>query len=407
MASLASPSYVWTGFLIALLVPLGLSLFSPLPFAFLIPLIALSGVIGLRVTTGCWLRPDWPLYGWIASICVLCLLSATWAIDPDGTFGRAIKTSALLLLSIPLIDLARICPREAFTKIRHLIPGLLLVMGVALSAEILLNFPAYRFFADIPAGEIVPGSFLNKNVVVFILLVPIALTICLAAQKYVLGVLLLAVAALLLVVTESQAAQLAVFVMIVAWAVAFVLPVAGIPMVFAGLAVVVCLMPWLAPIAFDTLADKLTQPHLAARASASARLENWDFIARKIMENPWTGFGMDLTRTITDFKTDKLYFPSDRIMHPHNFALQIWIEFGVPGVLVICGFLGFLLRRLLVLPRPAQRLHFAVFCSALTFLLLSWSLWSAWLLALLIYLSAVLLLATDTTPAPATSSPPH
>lgn len=399
---------LWPGFLIALCVPLALSLFSPLPFAFFVPVTALAGLMGVRLATGGWPDIDWPLYRWVAALCALALLSTWWSVDPQGTFERALKTSALLLASLPLLDLARRCPPGLFVRYGLVIPALLLIISLGLSAEILLHYPIYRLLTHQDADSIVYGSYLNKNVAVFVLVLPVALLICARAQKYALALLLVLASALLLVLTESQAAQLAFIVIMLAWGMHVILPVAGIPLVFATLAVLLCLMPWIAPIAFDTLADKLTESsRIAARASSSARLENWDFISRKIIENPWRGFGMDATRAITDFKSEKLYFASNRIMHPHNFALQVWIEFGLPGVILTCGFLGFILRRLLKLPRPGQRLPFAIFCGGITFLFLSWSMWSAWLLALYIYLSAGLLLAANTTPAPATSSPPQ
>lgn len=405
---MSSSQSLWTVYVAALLAPLAIAVFSPLPFAFFAPLIAVAALVAMKFTSGQWQRLDWPLYLWIGSFCALGALSSLWSVDPQGSLERALKIAALLLGALPLIDLARLCPPDIFSRWRLAFPLLVAVIGLAAALEIRLNFPVYRWLEHLPKDQLTNGSYLNKNAAAFTLLLPVALLLCHRARQYAVAALLLIAAGVLLITTESQSAQLALIVSLVAWLSVFILPVAGIPLGFAAVALLLVLMPWLAPIAFDTFADQLSHDAvMAAKASTSARLENWDFISRKIMTNPWTGFGMDTTRVIGDFQTEQLYFPSNRIMHPHNLALQLWIEFGVPGVVLALGFLGFLLRRLLALPVAARRLPFAVFCGALVFLLLSWSLWSAWLLALLIYLSALMVLAAKPTPVPETSSLPQ
>jgi O-antigen ligase len=395
---------LWTVFLIALGAPLVLASFSALPFGILVPLTGFSMLLAFRLTQGAWPAIDWPLYGWIGALSLLGLSSAFWSITPEDSLERAVKVSALLLCSLPVIDLARACPEQALTRVRLIFPLAALVISLCALSELLLDFPIYRAIKDIPANQNIWGSILNKNIAVFVLMLPVALVMTHRSARHWLSFLLMLAAIALVIVTESQAAQLALIVIPLAWFSLFILPVSAIPAVFALIALITVLMPWLSPIAFDMFAARLQETsELATRASASMRLENWDFISRKIMSNLWTGFGMDATRSVTDFESQRLYFATSTIMHPHNLALQIWIEFGLPGIVLIIGFLGFLLRRLLRLSRPERRLPFTLFCGAVVFLMISWSIWAAWLLGFLVYLAALMILAVKTTPAPETS----
>lgn len=398
------PPVFWRGFLFALMLPLAASLASPLPFAFLIPLTALIFLPLYVFFCRCLPRPDWPLLGWMAAIGTLGCLSSLWSVTPEASLERALKISLLLLLSVPVIDLARACPPDSLRRLWRGFPLLTLMIGIVCVIELTLNHPLYRALAEIPLDRKVNPSILNKNVAVFTLMLPLSLSFCLRSGTHTLSALLLTIAALLFSQTGSQASQLAILMMGASLVALAILPGAGIPLAFSTTALAITLMPFLAPIAFDTFAQQIAgNKYLATEASASARLENWDFISRKIMDNPWSGFGMDATRSIEDFESQRLFFKSNRIMHPHNLALQIWIEFGVGGVVLALGFLGFLCRRLLALATPARRLPFLLFAGILTFLMISWSVWSGWLIAFMIYLGALLPLAVKTTSVRATA----
>lgn len=400
----ASSPALWTGFICALMVPLLVSLASPLPFAFFLPVISL---VFLGLYGFCFRQVpklDWGLLLWVAAIGALGCLSSLWSLTPSESLDRGLKISALLLCSLPLIDLARACPPEALKRTWIVFPVLTLILGALCAVEIMFGMPLYRLIKQVPPEMRINPSLINKSASVFTLMLPVCLFMCVRKGVYTIAALLVIVAGLLFMYTESQASQIALLVMPLALGGLLVLPVAGIPLAFGFTGFLVLLMPFLSPIAFDMFARQIADnQYLGQKASASMRLENWDFISRKIMENPWTGFGMDATRSIQDFETQQLFFKGTTIMHPHNFGLQIWIEFGVIGVALMLGFLGFLMKRLLALPPAERRLPFMLFCGGLVFLMISWSVWSAWLLAFMVYLGVLMVLAAKTTSSLSTS----
>lgn len=89
---------------------------------------------------------------------------------------------------------------------------------------------------------------------------------------------------------------------------------------------------WLAA-AFVT-AFTLSAPWLALAAppaggqpaSWAARLDIWREMAERAVQRPVTGWGLDASRTF------------DISLHPHNAALQSWVELGLPGALLFALF---------------------------------------------------------------------
>ena len=88
-----------------------------------------------------------------------------------------------------------------------------------------------------------------------------------------------------------------------------------------------------APLTFAQL-EQL--PGLAAAAdrfkiSAGHRLLIWSFTGDRIAERPLTGWGLDASRAIPGgrdpIRPGEAWMP----LHPHNAALQLWLELGAPG----------------------------------------------------------------------------
>jgi O-antigen ligase len=395
---------LWASLLLTMAALLALGGIQPLPFGFIPSLLGIGFLVAARLRQKSWIKLDWPLYGWLLALFILTASSYFWSITPEATFERSLKVCGLLLCALPLIDLARAIPVSALHRWQMLFPIATIIAGLYPLIELQLDFPIQKILGMPPPENVIWGSNLNKHVSIFIMMLAPALLICHRAGAYSVSAVMLIMAGVLIATTESQAAQLALLVIPLAWCGSFILPGTGIPLAFTLAGALLLLMPWLSPIAFDMFAaDMNKEGSLAEQASVSMRLENWDFISRKIMENPATGFGMDATRSINDFQTEKLYFLTSTIMHPHNIALQLWIEFGALGVALMLGFFAFLLRRLLRLPRAERRIPFTVFCVVLSFLMVSWSIWASWLLGFIVFLTAVTILASRTSSARVTS----
>jgi len=126
--------------------------------------------------------------------------------------------------------------------------------------------------------------------------------------------------------------------------------------------------------------------------SATSRLIIWQFATQHIFEKPLLGWGLNTARKIPGsgekytLKVDTaagkniiLFEESFMPLHPHNAALQIWLELGAVGALIVAIFGWLFIRKL-------ENMHtdpviFGVVISILAFNFISFGAWQSWWIA--------------------------
>jgi O-antigen ligase len=162
------------------------------------------------------------------------------------------------------------------------------------------------------------------------------------------------------------------------------------PVLAVGLAIAVAAVVWVWPrsapkaLALAAGAGALVMPlvvlgirvfglgeHLPL--SWSQRVSYWSYAIDRIAEHPWRGWGLDASRA----------FSPHIQLHPHNGALQIWLELGAVGAALGALVWAFAFRRLardersLVAAGAAGSLAVYYFFGAVSF-----GVWQEWWLAL-------------------------
>ena len=111
------------------------------------------------------------------------------------------------------------------------------------------------------------------------------------------------------------------------------------------------------------------------KSSWHARLDIWRFVADRIVERPIQGWGLDASRV----------WPGIVPLHPHDGALQLWLELGAPGALLAALFFGWLFSRLAAWRERDPVLAATGAASTVAYLVigaLSFGIWQEWWLAL-------------------------
>ena len=341
---------------------------GPLGFA---ALMALAGLLCLPA-----LRIDPPL----APLAVVLLLGLTWAaLSTLWTFhpAQALDESVALKLAAQLILYAaawcgarRADPVIAGLALRILAWGLaaygcLLLLealtggGVYQALRSLINDPVRP---DLGRKNIAQGSF------VLALIWPVAAAAGLRGGAPVWwAVPMAAGAAVLAQAFLSDAPALAVGLAIGVTAIAWIWP-RSVPKAFGLVAAALVLaMPLL--ILLARMAGFGT--HLPT--SWDQRMGYWAFAMARISDHPWRGWGLDASRGFS---------PAIQL-HPHNGALQIWLELGMVGAVLAALTWAFVFRSL---AREQRSLLMAsVAGSAAVYLffgLVSFGVWQEWWLAL-------------------------
>ncbi|TWB19047.1 O-antigen ligase [Nitrospirillum amazonense] len=110
------------------------------------------------------------------------------------------------------------------------------------------------------------------------------------------------------------------------------------------------------------------------------RVEIWDVAARRILEKPLVGWGLDSSRNIPDEGEVSKFHPESPIipLHPHNIFLQVLLELGVVGSLLYTWLgvgLAWGTRRL---PAYAQATALAAIAATVAVGCFSYGVWQTW-----------------------------
>jgi len=124
---------------------------------------------------------------------------------------------------------------------------------------------------------------------------------------------------------------------------------------------------------FGGVGDSL--PSDVGKISWHVRLDVWRFTAREVIGHPFIGWGLDSSRA----------WPDHIPMHPHDAALQLWLETGAVGVALAALFWSWLFVRIDTVvadDRPVAAVMAATAAAYLTIGAISFGVWQEWWLAL-------------------------
>ncbi len=133
----------------------------------------------------------------------------------------------------------------------------------------------------------------------------------------------------------------------------------------------------LAPTLIDLFGRYIPAMHNTegvAKESWSARVAIWRFVAQKVAERPWLGWGMDSSRVFDPIP-----------LHPHSAAMQVWLELGMVGAALAALFWAWLWARIGAVTERSRAdggVAAAVAVAYLTIGGLSFGVWQEWWLAM-------------------------
>ena len=333
-------------------------------------------------------------------VTALATLSSLWSLDPEFAIERSWKTALILLGGLFLFAAVQSENLKLPQFFLAAFPLAVLAAGALCLFELLSNGLIYYSWRGMEQPiDNHNLSMVNRAVVTFIMLLPLACVFLQSAgledrTKKIIKTAFIIIALCVLFLTHSQTAHLAVLVFLIFW---FGFPVSR-PKAWTALAIIISagilIMPWAVQFLYNALAEHVHTLPWLSDAYAANRLEIWDFIARKALENPLYGFGIEATRHIEHFETAKLYTPHDHVLHPHNAVMQIWIEFGALGAILLCAFITAILKALSMLEHEHARLALSLFAAVLAVSCISYGLWQGWWLGLFILIAALSAYAT-------------
>jgi O-antigen ligase len=333
----------------------------------------------------------------MATLLALLLLwgamSVFWSVTPLRSLAVAGRLTGLFAAGVALATAAgsiAVPRRLSFLLLLGLALGLALV-----SAELATGGLLGSFFTDRPYR----ATRLNQASISFAILLLPASAVLTASGRTSLAVVLAACGAATIFALVGTAAK---FLLIAGAAMGLLLygwrcPVSRAAAVISIVAIVV------APLSFARLerVPGLGEAADGVKISAGHRLLIWSFAGDRIAEHPLIGWGLDSSRAIPGgeelIRAEESWLP----LHPHNAALQLWLELGAPGAVLFALLVALAWRTLAAAPWP--RLFAAAAGGGLTIALAgsltTYGIWQEWWLGALWFSLFLVLVMARAAPA--------
>ncbi len=369
--------------LLALSLPLAVMTYRSLPLV--LGVSAAFLVVGWGMTRSLRRPRDMVLVIALALFVVVAAMSLERMADPgDGfevLFGHAALPVALGVM------LASANPPPVGRRMALALPAGLALAAVLLVVELRSDLVLHRL-----VGANLNPSKMNQSAVVMTLWLwpAVVLTAGMVGQRIALALCGVVAAAVFL--SESETAKLA----LVAGALAFGLFRWRTRWLFGVLAVgvtVFVLSQPLLPTLVDTVVPSSALDALQA-GHARERLVIWRSFAAATAMEPMAGFGFDSSGSI-GFGPLLERFPAElrtgiRDSHPHNMALQVWVELGLMGAFLVAVALGRIIRSAGGLEPSVAPAAAASIVGALVVAAVGYGAWQAWWLSSLAMLPVLL-----------------
>jgi O-antigen ligase len=335
----------------------------------------------------------------LAALLVWALLSAIWALDARdalSTFAGAATMAvggvafAMAAYLTPHGDLRRLAFALAFGLGLSLAAALDYAHGHAMHRMLWAMQGLERQWA--PAG-------INTGLTLLVLAVfPAAVTFWRCGWKLPAVAALLAVAAVVLP-ASAVTPRLALLAGIAVLGLAFWLGRAVVMTMVAAVAASTLFAPVLVA---TLLRPEVHEAWLANRSfSGLHRLHIWQFVVRRIDDKPLLGWGMDSARSMPGGSDQLLGDHAALPLHPHNAALQLWVELGAVGAVLMAILAVVVGRAIWRLADPVARAGAAaVLAAAYVILSASFGVWQNWWLAALGIVAALTIAACQWPPRP-------
>lgn len=223
-------------------------------------------------------------------------------------------------------------------------------------------------------------------------------------KGWIYGLGLLALLTALELQSESDAAVLGLAIVGVTFPMAWYAPRLTFTLAALGFLAAVCLSPFIGFISAQLITPAMHQK--MASSHSKEREQLWQSFGYVVQQKPLFGTGFGVSPRMLDTTVAKKVPFKHRWMlnigHPHNAALQIWVELGAVGAVLALGIALLTLRMLWNLPHLSRSASLALMAGAAPVALVGHGAWQGWwaasLGAAIIWMQAASRFQTETKP---------
>ncbi len=336
----------------------------------------------------------------IIAISLLCITSVLWSIEPMGAYKQAIKVSAILLFSVPLFNLMRSLNIEIFKPFLWIFPVGVTLAAILASFELAFDMPIYRATHTFPDNYDLSSAVMNRGAISTVFLFFIAIlflnNVSSKKLKHALLVIMTISTATMLALSQCQSGQLAFVLGILS---IFIIPHRFKYSYFLIALIIISAIfatPFIVNIMFIGLIDNAQEIPWLKDGYAGPRIEIWNFIMKYALNNPIYGYGIEATRFVTEFEHSYIYHKGATILHPHNFAVQIWMDFGIIGVITTSILIAFTILQISKLSLDDRKIAISLMIAIFAVAATGYGMWQSWWIGELVFLISLCALGAQT-----------
>ncbi|HSR71284.1 MAG TPA: O-antigen ligase family protein [Kiloniellales bacterium] len=333
---------------LALLFPL-VSLLANKGVVVLLLLAALASCIAVKRESGRWPRPDRTFAGLLGLLLAWQLVASIWAIAPLGAAELALRLAVLYVAGLMLLAVAAGLDRADWDAVLRA-AGLGFALAVVVMA---LEFFDGRFlYAAIHGSAAKYRSLINLNggvTCVAIMALPVARWLR-ARGRTRSGIVVPIFLFAFLVPFWSESAEMGLACGILATLICLWRPRWSKALVAAVVLGGLIGSPFVAKALYETRLAKDPSVHM----SVYDRINMWNFAVDRFLERPVGGWGFDSSRDMPNDDRPLWIEGQKRMLnlHPHNAWLQVALELGIVGMVIVGALLFALVGRLPVASAP-------------------------------------------------------
>lgn len=321
---------------------------------------------------------------WALVVSGLALSSATWALVPAQSIKVGLSFAGLAIFGLVMLFQAKHQSEAESASTQTA-----LIAGVSCALLLLVIGTVYGVMTEQPLwgkeGQHPLSTLSHAQTVIAVFLIP-----CLAilwdrgtkAKAY--GAIMIAVAAVTFFHLEHSASNLAILVAIAALILVRITGRIGIIILCSAIALAIIAMPFVLSTFMPTQEslDALTS-HDGGWSSENHRLHMWRFVTDAISNGSFAfGFGADASRGFPGANEKIMWGIELMPLHPHNGALQVWLELGAIGVAIVALVPLLIFKATKDMPKHELAIQAALLSAYLIPWLLSYGVWQSWWMAL-------------------------
>lgn len=344
--------------------PLLPGLFFLLPVAGLIngPLYA-PAVFAVAVLVALWQRRlptlDRPLALLALLFVALSWLGLSWSISPPRTLSGALQVSVVFPAALAFLAAGEKFPAGRASALAAGMTAAFLVGTLLLLSERLDHFALLH---GLDGPKVWPTKY-NRGIDYFVLILLPTLGIAAAQKRWRLAAALCVAACVTVAAGRNTTAQIALPAAALTILAGTYAPRLTARLLAAAIAAEALCLPFAMRVV--THYRPLIAPHI--KISAVERLEIWDYLSAHVLQRPILGWGLWASRLLPATPEEMAHFikAQGSGIYPHNQFLELWVETGLPGVLLGLAFALLILRRAANLTPALRPFAYAAFVIAL------------------------------------------